>query len=218
MSRSVVVADDHTLIAKAITAIISKFRNYHVLYEVDNGQTLVDQFRQPKNVPEIVLLDVNMPVMDGFQTAEWLKVNHPSVLVLALSMQDSEETLIRMVRSGARGYLLKDVEPADLEIALDTIVEKGYYYPNWVTHKVLMNMAGDKASSKPLPEINDRELEFMKYAFTELTYKEIADKMCCSPRTVESYRDNLFEKFGVKTRVGLVITALKNDIVKLGSV
>jgi DNA-binding NarL/FixJ family response regulator len=218
MPRSIVVADDHTLIAKAITAIISTFRNYQVLYEVENGRSLIEQFRQPKNIPDIVLLDVDMPVMDGFQTAEWLKTNHPSVLVLVLSMQDKEETLIKMVRSGARGYLLKDVEPADLEYALDTIVEKGYFYPDWVTHKVLMNIAAEKTATKSLPGMNDRELEFVKYAFTELTYKEIADKMNCSPRTVESYRDNLFEKFGVKTRVGLVLCALKNDIVKLEAI
>ena len=95
MPRSIVVVDDHTLIAKAITAIISTFRNYQVLYEVENGRSLMDQFRQPKNIPDIVLLDVDMPVMDGFQTAEWLKTNHPSVLVLVLSMQDKEETLIK---------------------------------------------------------------------------------------------------------------------------
>jgi DNA-binding NarL/FixJ family response regulator len=104
-----------------------------------------------------------------------------------------------------------------LEKALDTILEKGYFYPDWVTHKVLLNMAGDK-SAKARPEINERELEFLKYAVTELTYKEIADKMCCSPRTVESYRDSLFEKLNVKSRVGLVISALKNDMLKLESI
>lgn len=218
MSRSIVIVDDHTLIAEALAGIVEKFRDYQVLYEAENGKALVEQFRNPKNIPDIVLLDINMPVMDGFETAQWLTLNHPSVRIMALSMQDQEETLLKMIRCGARGYLLKNVHPSELEKALDTIMEKGYFYPDWVTHKVLLNMAGDKSTAKALPEINDRELEFLKYAVTELTYKEIADKMCCSPRTVESYRDSLFEKLNVKSRVGLVISALKNDMLKLESI
>ena len=156
--------------------------------------------------------------MDGFATAQWLKQNHSQVKILVLSMQDQEETLIRMIRFGARGYLLKNVRPNELEKALDSIVEKGYFYPDWITYKVLMNMADDTPAPKAGPEISARELEFLKYAFTELTYKEIADKMCCSPRTVEGYRDSLFEKLGVKSRVGLVITALKGHLVNLDSI
>ena len=218
MPHRIVIVDDHTLIAEALAGIIEKFRDYHILYEVENGKALIERFRVPRNIPDIVLLDINMPVMDGFETAQWLTLHHPSVRILALSMQDQEDTLIKMIRCGARGYLLKNVHPSELEKALDTIVEKGYYYPDWMTYKVLMNMAGEKATARSVPEINTRELEFMKYAVTELTYKEIADKMCCSPRTVEGYRDNLFEKLGVKTRVGLVISALKNNLIKLDSI
>jgi DNA-binding NarL/FixJ family response regulator len=218
MSRSIAIVDDHTLIAEALAGIIDKFRNYQVLYEVDNGKALVEQFRNAKNIPDIVLLDINMPVMDGFETAQWLTQHHPHVRILALSMQDQEETLLKMIRCGARGYLLKNVHPSELEKALDNVIEKGYFYPDWVTHKVLQNIAGEKSASKVLPKLNDREMEFLKYAVTELTYKEIADKMCCSPRTVETYRDNLFEKFNVKSRVSLVISALKNDMLKLESI
>jgi DNA-binding NarL/FixJ family response regulator len=213
MQYSIAIADDHLLIAKALTGIIENFRQYNVLYEVSNGKELMEKMKQPKNIPEIVLLDVTMPVMDGFETAQWLKEHHPEILIMALSMQDEEQTLIKMIRCGARGYLHKNVHPAELEKALDTLVSKGYYYPDWAASKLFSSFGNTAEAS--LPTINAREIEFLNYAATELTYKEIAAKMFCSPRTVESYRDSLFEKLSLKTRVGLVVFAMKNGILKL---
>ena len=216
MKHSVVVVDDHILIARALAGIIEKFRGYEVLYEVENGQLLMERFRQPGNIPDIVLLDIAMPVMNGFETAKWLREHHPSVLILALSMQDDEDTLIKMIRCGASGYLLKNVHPQELENALDAIIAKGFYYPDWMTHKVFRSLALDKDEpDAPAAPLNNREAEFLRYVATELTYKEIAEKMFCSPRTVESYRDSLFQKFGLKTWVGLVLYALKKGIIKL---
>lgn len=216
MQHSVVIVDDHILIAEAIGGIIEKFRQYTVLYEAENGKALMDRFRQSKNIPDIVLLDITMPVMDGFETAKWLTGHHPDILILALSMQDDEDTLIKMIRCGARGYLLKNIRPAELEKALDSLVERGYYYPDWMTHRVISSIAGGKETDEATGVLfNAREMEFLRYAATELTYKEIAQKMFCSPRTVESYRDGLFEKTGLKTRIGLVLYALKKGLIKL---
>jgi len=214
MLHSIVIVDDHSLIAEALAGIINQFDGYRTLYEADNGKSLMERFKTPKNIPDIVLLDINMPVMNGFDTAKWLKENHPAVLVLALSMDDREDVLLRMISSGARGYLLKNIHPPELLKALDSVIEKGYYYPDWVTHKMLMTIAKPEGNTG-LPEISEREMEFLKYVPTELTYKEIAAEMICSPRTVETYRDSLFEKFGVKTRVGLLISALKNHLIQL---
>lgn len=216
MKHSVVVVDDHILIARALTGIIDKFKGYEVLYEVENGQLLMERFQQPGNIPDIVLLDIAMPIMNGFETARWLREHHPAILILALSMQDDEETLIKMIRCGAGGYLLKNVHPQELENALDAIITKGFYYPDWMTRKVFRSLALDKEEHEtPAAALNNRETEFLRYVATELTYKEIAEKMFCSPRTVESYRDSLFQKFGLKTRVGLVLYALKKGIIKL---
>jgi DNA-binding NarL/FixJ family response regulator len=131
-------------------------------------------------------------------------------------MQDDDESLIKMIKAGARGYLHKNAHPAELEKALETLVSKGMYYPDWATSRVFMKLAAPEKSDA-LKSINftEREKEFLQYTVTEMSYKEIAEKMFCSPRTVESYRDSLFEKLELKTRVGLAVFAMKNGLVKL---
>lgn len=210
MKYTVAIADDHLLIAKAISSIVDGFTEFEVLYEVENGKALQEKFKMAKNIPDILLLDISMPVMDGFATAQWLKEYHPQVLIMALSVQDDDESLIKMIKAGARGYLHKNVHPADLEKALKTIVSKGMYYPDWATSRIFLQIGKDEGSkNKSSVNLTEREKEFLKYACTELTYKEIGEKMFCSPRTVESYRDALFEKLEIKTRVALALYAVK---------
>ncbi len=215
MSQSIVIVDDHLLIAKALSSIIEHFSNYKVLYECENGQALIEKLKQKKNIPDIVLLDIVMPVMDGLETAEWLKENHPQVLVMALTMQNDDESLIKMIQCGAKGYLHKNVHPNELEKALDMLVQKGFYYPDWATSRVLNSIATANDKQQPDHNLTEREKEFMQYACTELTYKEIGEKMFCSARTVEGYRDALFEKLGMKTRVALALYAVKIGLYKL---
>lgn len=214
LPTSVVVVDDHVLIAKAITGIIDSFPAFKVLYEAENGLALIEKFKEKKHIPEIVLLDISMPLMDGFATAKWLKENHPEVKVVALSMQDDDRSLIRMIQNGAKGYLLKNVHPKELESALQTVLSKGFYYPDWATSILLENVLTSNVAPEEL-HVTEREKEFLRYAATELTYKEIAEKMFCSPRTVEGYRDALFEKLRTNSRVALVVFAIKNGWVKV---
>jgi DNA-binding NarL/FixJ family response regulator len=211
MNHSIVIVDDHLLIAKALTGIIANFEQFEVLYECENGKDLQDKFKLKKTVPTIVLLDISMPIMDGFETAKWLKETHPEILIMALSMQDDDQSLIKMIKNGANGYLLKNTHPAELEKALLGLVEKGFYYPDWVANKVFSSLNATSKNESTI-SLTEREREFLKYSITEMTYKEISEKMFCSPRTVESYRDNLFEKLELKTRVGLAVYALKNGL------
>jgi DNA-binding NarL/FixJ family response regulator len=215
MKNTIVIVDDHLLIAKAIASIIEQFRDYEVLYESENGKVLIEQFRIKKNIPDIVLLDISMPVMDGFETAVWLKQNHSAIKVMALTMQGDDESLIKMIKAGATGYLNKNVHPAELEKALDSISQRGFYYPDWATSRVLHALASEGEADAHKIKLTERETEFLKYSCTELTYKEIGEKMFCSARTVESYRDSLFEKLGVKTRVALALYAVKTGLHKL---
>ena len=143
MKHTIAIADDHLLIAKAIGSIVESFADFEVLYEVENGKILQEKFAIEKNIPDIVLLDISMPVMDGFATAAWIRENHPQVLVMALSVQDDDESLIKMIKAGARGYLHKNVHPTELEKALQTLMGQGMYYPHWAASKVFASIAGD---------------------------------------------------------------------------
>ena len=206
--KTIAIVDDHILIAQAIKGIIANFENFETICECENGQELIDKINTYNVLPDIVLLDISMPVMDGFQTADWLQKNHPEVLVMVLSMQNDEQSVIRMVRNGAKSYLLKNSHPRELESALLKLVENGFYYPEWASKIIFSSI--NKTSNEALSKLTDREKEFLKYTITEKSYKEIAELMFCSPRTVESYRDNLFEKLNLKSRVGLAVYAIKN--------
>ena len=213
MKHSIVIVDDHILIAKAIGSIMTNFEEFEVLYECGNGKELQEKFTTKNNIPNIVLLDISMPIMNGFETAKWLHETHPSVMVLALSMQDDEQSLIQMIKNGARGYLLKNVSPSELERALKTIINNGYYYPEWASNLMISNMMGNAPKGTSIAtELSDREKEFLKLCITDMSYKEISEKMFCSPRTIESYRNSLCEKLNIKTRVGLAVFAIKSGL------
>ncbi len=212
MNYSLAIVDDHAMVARALAGIINNFPNYSVLYEAEHGKAMIEKFKIAKNVPDIVLLDIAMPEMDGFETAAWLKKNHPGVQVMALSMQNDDMSLIRMVRSGAKGYLLKNNPPEQLKLALDEMTAKGYYFPEWAASKLFMSMQEGQKTTATNPVFTDREIEFLKFCTSELSYREIGELMFCSPRTVEGYRDSLFDKLGLKTRVGLAVYALKSGI------
>lgn len=209
MKKTIVIVDDHLLIAKALEGIIDNFEDFEVIDVAENGKDMIDKFESGQKIPDIILLDISMPLMNGFETAAWLKENHPNIKVMALSMQGDDNSVIKMIRNGAKGYLLKKTHPKDLEIALTKLNSDGFFYPDWASKIIFSNMSDEKNNEKK-KKISEREKEFLTYTVTELSYKEIAEKMCCSPRTVESYRDQLCEKFDLKTRVGLAVFAIKN--------
>ena len=153
--------------------------------------------------------------MDGYATAAWLHENHPGIRVLALSTMDSDTTIIKMIQQGARGYILKDADPKELQMAFEEILAKGYYYNEMLTRKVIQSIHHGVADSSLFPKISDREMEFLKHACSEKNYQQIADEMFVSERTVDGYRESLFKKFNVSNRVGLVLYAIKNQLVQL---
>lgn len=209
MSYSVVVVDDHVLLSQAIGGLVEGFDRFEVLYTCKNGQELLDKFRNPKNIPDIVLMDVNMPILNGIETTTQLYEQYPDVKVLALSIEEDEGVILKMLRAGAKGYLMKDVKKSELQSALIEVIQKGYYHTNTVA-KVLVNSLSEKQNA--LNSLKEREIEFIKHACTEKTYKEIADEMCLSPKTIEGYRNAIFEKLNLRNRTGLVIYAIRNKI------
>ena len=211
----VALVDDHKLFRKGMVELINGFSGFSVRWEANNGRELTGLL-QPGYLPDIVLLDINMPEMDGYETALWLQGHYPQVKVLALSMYDKEEAIIKMLKSGARGYILKDADPADLRAALTDLVRKGFHYSDLVSGTLMSSInRGNEPASAGAVTLTKREVEFLKLACTELTYKEIADRMDVGLRAVDGYREDLFKKLGVKNRVGLVMYAVKHDIVKV---
>ncbi|MBP2832560.1 response regulator transcription factor [Aquimarina sp. U1-2] len=209
MKYSVVIVEDHILLSQALSGLVNGFDKFKILYICKNGKELLTRFKDPKNIPDIVLMDINMPIMNGIETTAALKKEYPQVKVLALSVEEDESTILKMLRAGAKGYLLKDTEKTILESALIQVQETGFYHTKDVTN-LLLGSLHPKEEKKVL--LKEREVEFIKHACTEKTYKEIANEMCLSPKTIEGYRDAVFEKLQLKNRTGLVIYAIKSKI------
>ena len=160
------------------------------------------------------MLDLNMPEMDGHETTKWIAKNHPEIKILILTLYDAE-SLIHLLKSGVRGFLKKDVPPTELRHALQCIVTNGTYCSQTITGRLfnLMKDHGGKNSTWGTVILNENELSFLKLVSSDLTYKEIAQQMQISPRTIDNYRDALFIKLNVKSRVGLAMFAVKSGIV-----
>ena len=208
MKHKVAVVDDHTLLSEAIAGLVRQFPDFEVVALCKNGKELLNYLKNSKKHPNIVLMDVNMPVMSGIETTTALSKNYPDIKVIALSVEEDEQVILKMIRAGARGYLLKDTQKSVLKQALIDVAKVGFYHTNTVK-KLLKSAENDPKKEIVLKE---REIEFLKHACTEMTYKEIADVMCLSPKTVEGYREALFQKLNVKNRTGLVLYAIKNNI------
>ena len=214
---SVALVDDHELLRTGLASMINSFEGYQVIMEAGNGKEFITTVANHKK-PDIVLLDINMPLMDGFETAEWIKTNLAETKILVLSMLDNDIAIIRMLKNGARGYLLKDSKPSVFKQALDNIKDSGYFINELISDKLLHYISNEDAykhNSYSLINLSENEVTFLKWICSDKTYKEIADAMHISPRTVDTYRDNLFKKLDVKTRVGLSIFAIKNGIVTI---
>lgn len=207
----VALVDDHHLLRNGLARIIDRFDGYSVVLEAGNGREFIDILAEDENLsPDIILLDISMPEMDGYQTAEWIKENLPEARVLILSMLDNEIAVLRMLQLGARGYVLKDIKPTVLKEAFDHIQNYGYYSNDLVTSRLLTQVANSEPGTQPAFTVSQREKEFLHMVCSDLTYREIAGKMNVSSRTVDNYRDSLFHKFGFKTRVGLALFAIKS--------
>jgi DNA-binding NarL/FixJ family response regulator len=206
---AIAIVDDHMLFRQGVSALMKEFEELEVLFESANGQELISKMAHQAK-PKVVLMDINMPVLDGYETTKWLKEHYPDVFVLALSMYEDDESVIKMIKNGACGYVLKEASPIDLLSAIKAVVEKGVFLNELVSGKLIRSFSKD-----PEVRFSQKEIEFLNHCCSEQTYKEIAEKMFVSPRTIDNYRESLFIKLHLKTRVGLVLYAIKQKIVSL---
>lgn len=209
-SLTIAIVDDHTLFRSGLANLLSEFDEIKVVFEAKNGIDMQKQIALHPDV-QLILMDINMPIMDGYAATRHVKKSHPNVNVLALSMHEDENAIIGMLKAGAGGYVLKGSTPSDLVIAIKAVIDKGFFINEMVSGRLLFSLKQEE----PKPLITEKELTFLQHCSTEFTYKEIAELMNISPRTVDNYRESLFAKLNIKTRTGLVVYGIKHNLIKI---
>ena len=211
---NIAIVDDHTLFRQGVSRLLSEFEDIHIVFDAANGAEMIEKI-VANTLPQVVIMDITMPVMDGYEAALWLKTNYQDIHVLALSMFEDEKPIIKMLRNGAGGYMLKESKTTDLVNAIKTIAGQGFFINDNVTGKLLRAIQKNNLSRDPVMDISANELRFLELCCLELTYKEIADKMNLSPHTIDNYREALFQRFDIKSRTGLVLFAIKHELIKI---
>jgi two-component system invasion response regulator UvrY len=209
---TIAFAEDHALVREAVADMIEGFGGYRVTCRARNGIDLIDQIAVA-GAPDIALLDLSMPDMDGQETAAWLIKNHPKTAVLILTSHDSEAMLVPLVRLGIRGFMRKDIEKSEMRAALKEVMARGYYLGGDTGVRLFEFVRNNPNEYSPEMLLNEKEIEFIKLSCTDLTYKGIAEQMDLSPRAIDGIRDVVFEKLKVRTRVALSMFAMRNGLV-----
>ncbi len=214
---NVALVDDHTLVRSGLVGLVNRLGGYNVVMEAEDGREFT-RILGSDPVIHIAIVDLNMPIMDGYATIAWLHRNRPDIKAIALTFDGSESAVIKAVRNGARGFLLKNMKPEHFRLALDCVRDNGYYESeNGYNANVDPKTPYERQQRKVLDAITERELEFIKLACVpeELTYEQMADRMCIKPSTIEAHRKHIFDRFGIKSKAGLVIFAYRWGIVKV---
>jgi len=215
-NHQIIIVDDHKLVSNSLKKLIESFVGFEVSYQFFNGKELINYLNSNKETlkVDLILLDVNMPIMNGLETIEILDRDFPSLKVLVLTMEDDETTILKMLKNGANGYILKSTDQAIFKKALTDTIHKGYYHTDRINILLLDELRSGKVN-RPVENLTDNEIKLLQMVCSELTYKEIAKEMYLSPKTIDGYRDALFRKLNVKNRIGLVLFAIRNRIYEI---
>ena len=210
----VAIADDHKIFRKGVILSLRPYHNIKFVLEAENGEELI-QGVQSAN-PDVILMDLKMPVKDGIETTKYLNKHYHAIRILILTMYEDERFVGHLMDSGANGYLLKSTDPEEIKRAITDVMRTGFYLNNFVNRVLIKkNYAKQKFNPNLNSEviISEREKEVLSLVCMEYTAQEIAQKMEISSRTVEAIKDRLMERFGVKNSVGLVFFAMKNSLI-----
>ncbi|ASU36527.1 response regulator transcription factor [Mucilaginibacter xinganensis] len=209
------IADDHKIFRNGLKATLEDCADFDLVLEASNGKQLMGMLNDV--TPDVILMDIKMPEMDGIQTTTAVKQKYKNIKVLALSMFNEDKYIVDMMKAGASGYLLKNAEPEEIIEAISTVYNKDYYFNEHLSITLIKQLAGNNqpGSTQSLADFNEREIEVLRLVCQEYSNQEIADKICLSIRTVEGYRARLFEKTRSKNLVGLVIFAIKTGIINV---
>jgi two-component system, NarL family, invasion response regulator UvrY len=217
------IVDDHAVLRKAIISIIEDSAEFIISVEAENGIDLIKKVGKidPKDIPDLLVIDINMPMMNGFETVSWVKSHLLETKILIMSAYADEEKVLRLIKMGVNGYLPKSSGVEEIHVVLKNILKKGFHHSDFIAEKLLDsirreinpdNEPGEMAVSI-WQSLTDNERRLAQLSCSELKYAEIADIMKLSNKTIEGYRNNLFVKCKIKTRVGLVMFLIKNKLV-----
>ncbi|MEO8962392.1 MAG: response regulator transcription factor [Ginsengibacter sp.] len=211
---TIALIDDHKIFCDSLAGLINDFEGFKVLWCIQDGNKAIQLLQDDNNLPDIILLDIVMPAMSGVEVAKWLFENKKEIKVLALTMEEDDNSVIQMLQYGVKGYLLKNISSEELHLALDQVVKYGYYYTPIITGNIHRQIE-EKILHRNVPDMSEREKELLDYLCTDLSYAEISKKVFLSESTVDTYRARLFEKFEVKNRIGLILKAVHLGLVTL---
>jgi two-component system invasion response regulator UvrY len=213
--KNIVLVDDHIIIRNGLKELIEKLGAYHVKDQFENGASFLESLTASEQ-PDLVILDISMPDMNGDVVLQLMVEKDIRIPTLILTLNDDDEMVIKLFRLGARGYLKKNCTASVLQEALQAIFQNGYYHNEFLTYSLQTNAKAVKKSERDLilEQLTAREKEFLKLVCDEkeYTYGQIADKMNVQPRTVDGYREAIFDKFGIKSKTGLVLFILKHKL------
>ncbi|MBP9102857.1 MAG: response regulator transcription factor [Chitinophagaceae bacterium] len=210
----IAIADDYKIYRDGLKVALSTDENLKVIFEADNGEELMKGLETIS--PDVIIMDLKMPIMDGMEATKEVRKKYPSIKVLVVTMYDDDKFIIHLMENGANGYLLKNTEPDEIRKSIYSVHENGYYF-NDIVNKALLKKLVLKNNLKPSfnqnVELTEREVEVLKLICEEKTAAEIAKDIFLSPRSVEGIRQRLIEKVGVRNTAGLVMFAVKNNMV-----
>ena len=215
---NVAIADDEALFRKGLRLLIEDFMEIEVILEAENGQELIQKLNRTTTLPDVLLLDMKMPKLDGIETTKYLQRQYPSVKVIVLSTHFKKSFVLHMIELGAASYLPKNTAPTEFERAMIEVVDQGFYYTNEVMAIVREDMISKNRIRSKISmnnQISSRELEILELICNQYTTSEIAGKLYISPRTVDGHRNNLLSKLSCKNTAGLVAYAMQNEIVTI---
>jgi DNA-binding NarL/FixJ family response regulator len=210
----VAIVDDHLLFRKSLSLLINSFKGMKVDIDAENGQVFLNKLENTKI--DVVLLDIQMPVMDGYETCNHLLSEFPDVKILVVSQLSTRESIHKIMEIGAHGYFTKNSNPDQLEIAIRSLHEKGFYYGLEIGAVIKEALLWESKNSLPESlspdKLSERELQIIKMICKEMRSKEIADHLFINVRTVESHRKNILEKTNSKNFIGVILYAVKHKI------